>query len=197
MSSRHDHLRTAGSFGRLVLSFGLVAVLVAACSPSQQQRAKSDMNDAFIAAQVHARLAGIDAATVSLVTVDVTHGVVTLTGQVHSQREREQADVAARSVAGVTRVVDRLAVNPKAPTANQIEADVQMQARVKAALAAQTGVNALHVQTDVHQGVVTLQGTYPSAPMHEVIVETVRGVPGVRKVVDHLHAVAPAGATGA
>jgi hyperosmotically inducible periplasmic protein len=197
MNDHRCHPRTSGALFCLLLVSGLVTVLVGACSPSQQQRAKSDMNDAFIAAQVHARLAGIDAATVSLVTVDVTHGVVTLTGQVHSQHERGQADLAVRGVAGVTGVVDRLVVNPKAPTAEQIEADVQMQARVKAALAAQTGVNALHVQTDVHQGVVTLQGTYPSAPMHEVILETVRGVPGVHKVVDHMRAAPPSGATGA
>jgi len=195
MNVRH-HTRTSGTLHHLLLWIGLVVAL-AACSPAQQQRAKSDMNDAFIAAQVHARLAGIDAATVSLVTIDVVHGVVTMTGQVHSQHEREQADAAARAVPGVTRVVNRLTVNPKAPTADQIEADVQMQARVRGALAAQTGMNALHVQTDVHQGVVTLQGTYPSAPMHEVILQTVRGVPGVRKVVDHLHAAPPSSATGA
>jgi osmotically-inducible protein OsmY len=162
-------------------------VALSGCSSSQQERAKSDMNDAFIAAQIHTKLVAIDPATVSLVKVDVAQGVVTLSGQVHSQTERDKVDEAARSVSGVKRVNDRLAVNPKAPTANEIAGDVSLQAKVKAALAAQTGVNALKVAVSVHAGVVALEGTYASAALHEVILETVRGVRGVRRIEDRLH----------
>jgi len=170
-----------------------LALAIVGCSSSQQERAKGDVNDAFIAAQIHTKLAAIDAATVSLVTVDVSGGVVTLTGQVHSGQERDKADAAARSVSGVKRVDDKLVVNPKAPTADEIAGDLEMQAKVKTALAAQTGVNALKVNVGVHAGVATLDGSYPSAPMHEVILQTVRGVPGVRRVVDHLRLVRPSG----
>src|SRR6516225_4677374 len=92
-----------------------LAVALADCSSSQQERAKSDMNDAFIAAQIHTKLVAIDPATVSLVSVDVAQGVVTLSGQVHSKTERVKVEEAARSVSGVKRVNDHLAVNPKAP----------------------------------------------------------------------------------
>jgi osmotically-inducible protein OsmY len=164
----------------------IVALCFVACSSSQQERAKSDLNDAFIAAQIHTKLAGIDAATVSLVTVDVKSGAVTLTGQVHSESEREKVDQAARSVSGVTVVHDRLKVNPKAPTAAEIADDLSLQAKVKTALAAQIGVNALKVQPTVHAGVVQLDGTFSSAALHEVILETVRGVGGVHRIVDRL-----------
>jgi hyperosmotically inducible periplasmic protein len=163
------------------------ALLAASCSASQQERAKSDMNDAFIAAQIHTKMAAMDPATVTLVTVDVSHGAVTLTGQVHSAAERDKIDEAARSVSGVTRLDDRLKVNPKAPTAQEIAADLGLQAKVKAALGAQTGVNALKVEVGVHAAVVTLEGSYTTPAMHTVILETVRGVPGVRRVVDRLH----------
>lgn len=163
-----------------------LAVVAAACSSSQQERAKSDVSDAFIAAQIHTKLVAVDPATVSLVSVDVTAGVVTLGGQVHSASERDKVEDATRSVPGVKRVIDRLAVNPKAPTANEIADDVSLQAKVKAALAAQTGVNALKVTVSVHAGVVGLDGTYASNALHEVIVETVHGVTGVRRIEDRL-----------
>ena len=168
-----------------------LALAISACSSSQQERAKSDVNDAFIAAQIHTKLAAIDPATVSLVTVDVSGGVVTLTGQVHSAQERDRADAAAHSVSGVKRVNDKLVVNSKAPTADEIAGDLELQAKVKTALAAQTGVNALKVNVSVHAGVATLDGSYPSTPMHEVILQTVHSVPGVRSVVDHLRLVRP------
>jgi osmotically-inducible protein OsmY len=172
-----------------------LAVVMADCSSSQQERAKSDVNDAFIAAQIHTKLVAIDPATVSLVTVDVAQGVVTLGGQVHSKQERDKVDEAARSVSGVKRVDDRLAVNPKAPTANEIADDVTLQAKVKAALAAQTGVNALKVTVSVHAGVVALEGTYATPALHEVILETTRGVAGVRRVDDHLRQESPVRST--
>jgi osmotically-inducible protein OsmY len=34
---------------------------------------------------------------------------------------------------------------------------------------------------------VLLEGTVSTKAMHEVILETVRGVPGVHRVIDHLH----------
>ncbi|MBV8263755.1 MAG: BON domain-containing protein [Candidatus Eremiobacteraeota bacterium] len=179
----------------VAITCAVVAAMMAACSSSQQERAKSDVNDAFIAAKIHAKLVAIDPATVSLVTVDVAQGVVALRGQVHSQQEREKVDEAARSVSGVKRVDDRLTVNPKAPTANEIADDVSLQAKVKGALAAQTGVNALKVTVSVHAGVVALDGTYASAALHEVILETTRGVAGVRRVDDHLRPESPVRST--
>ena len=158
-----------------------------ACSPAQQQRAKSDLNDAFIAGQVQAKLATtVDTATLSLVHVDVDHGAVTLTGQVHSRSERSKVDEAARSVSGVTKLTDRLVVNPKAPTGAQIAGDLALQTKVKGAIAAQSGVNALSVQVSAHAGVVTLEGTVPSKPVHDVVLEAARAVHGVRRVDDRL-----------
>ncbi len=172
--------RTAAGLLCLTLLFS------AGCSPSQQQRAASDVDDARLAAEIHAKLAIIDPATVSLVTVDVLRRAVRLTGQVHSAQERSRVDAAARSVSGVMSVDDRLRVNPKAPTANEIADDMALQAKVKAALAEQTGINALRVQVGVHAGVVVLDGTVASNAVHALVLETAREVSGVRRVVDHL-----------
>ena len=165
----------------------LCFVLLAGCTASQQQRAKIDVNDAVIVAQIKAKIAAVDTATLSLVNVDVNHGAVTLTGQVHSAAERIKVDTAARSVSGITRFDDRIVVNPKAPTAEEIASDLALQAKVKTALTAQTGINALKVQVSAHGGVVLLEGTVPSKAVHQVIIETTRDVQGVRRVIDRLH----------
>lgn len=169
----------AASLSLLVLAYG-------GCTASQQQRAKSTANDALIAAQVRTKIATIDPATVSLVSVDVENRRVTLSGQVHSDQERMQVDQAVRGIAGIAGVDDRLKVNPKAPTANEIAADLELQTRVQAAIAAQTGVNALKIQVSAHNGVVTLEGTVVSNTVHTLVRETVRTVPGVARIVDRL-----------
>jgi hyperosmotically inducible protein len=46
------------------------------------------------------------------IDVDTSDGVVTLTGQVRSQTEKEQALKIARETDGVKSVVDRLTVTP-------------------------------------------------------------------------------------
>jgi len=169
-----------------IASLALLVLAYSGCTASQQQRAKSTANDAFIAAQVRTKIATIDPATVSLVNVEVENRRVTLSGQVHSDQERMQVDQAVRSIAGIAGIDDRLKVNPKAPTANEIAADLELQARVQAAIAAQTGVNALKIQVSAHNGVVTLEGTVPSKTVHTLVRETVRGVPGVTRTVDRL-----------
>ena len=167
-------------------SMMLCLVLLAGCTASQQQRAKIDINDAVIVAQIKAKIAAVDTATLSLVNVDVNLGAVTLTGQVHSESERIKVDTAARSVSGITRFDDRIIVNPKAPTAEEIASDLALQAKVKTALTAQTGINAMKVQVSAHGGVVLLEGTVPSKAVHQVIIETTRDVQGVRRVIDRL-----------
>lgn len=175
------------NISRIALVFA-VAATIAACSPGQQERAKETADDAIIAAQVRARLAGVDPATVSLVNVDVNARKVTLTGQVHSEQERAQVDQAVRGISGIAGLEDRLKVNANAPTANEIAADLALQAKVQTAIAAQTGVNALKVNVSAHHGVVTLGGTVAAGPAHALVLQAARGVPGVVRVVDRTHA---------
>jgi hyperosmotically inducible periplasmic protein len=64
--------------------------------------------------------------------------------------------------------------------------DAALDVRVSAAIAAQAGVNTFHVAPVAHNGVVTLTGTAPTREIDQVIVQAVRGVPGVKKVEDHI-----------
>lgn len=159
---------------------------LAACGQNGADEARSAADDALLAAQVQATIAGVDAATVGLVHVSSSSGVVTLTGRIANMGERAAMDKAARSVKGVETLDDRVVVDASAPTAAEIEADLALSAKVHTALVAQTGVNAADIHVDVHRGVVTLTGHVPS-PAHKAVVDqTVHGVKGVTSVVDKL-----------
>lgn len=166
-----------------ILAFALV---FAGCSPSDQKAAQGVANDAFIDAQVRAKAAAVDPATVSLLHVDSKNGDVTLSGKVATVAIKTSIESAAREVSGVRSVVDKIVVDPSAPTGAQIAADLELAARIRTALAAQTGVNAARIHVDVHRGVVVLSGTLPSKAHRDVADETVRPMPGVKKLVDNI-----------
>jgi hyperosmotically inducible periplasmic protein len=162
------------------------AVLTVGCDQGARQSAQSTADDALIAAQVRAKATAVDAASLSLVHVTCDRGAVVLTGTVATPQERDAIEKGARSVDGVRSVDDRLVIDRSAPTAAQIEADLGLAAKVHAALAAQTGVNAARIHVDVHRGVVTLTGTLPTPAHREVADETARGVHGVVKLIDEI-----------
>jgi len=164
----------------------LAGAMLAACSPAQQHQAQTQVDEALLATQVRAKIASIDAATVANVHINVASHIVTLSGDVPTAQERQQILVVVRATEGVGAVVDRLRVNPKAPTASELENDLTLQARIKAALTEQAGVNAFKVKVDVHKGAVQLSGAVPSRTVHALVVETVRAVPGVRSLRDSI-----------
>jgi osmotically-inducible protein OsmY len=58
--------------------------------------------------------------------------------------------------------------------------------RVSAAIAAEAGVNAFQVKSSASDGVVTLTGTAPNQRIDRTILDTVRAVPGVKRIVNHI-----------
>jgi osmotically-inducible protein OsmY len=182
--------RNAGrSLALIALAYGVIAIAVlaaAACSQSDRAGASKAVDDAFVVARIRARAASIDAATVSLVHVTYANGIATLDGRVRTATERTSIERATSGVAGVTAVVDRIHVDPSAPTGAEIESDLALATSIHAALVAQTGVNAASIHVDVHRGVVTLTGTLPSAAHREVADETVRSVHGVKQLIDEI-----------
>lgn len=169
-----------------IIAATLFVSLIAGCSQQDQSHAQSVADDALIAAQVRAKIAVVDPATVSLVHVTSDRGAVTLSGKIKTAKERTDVENAARGVSGVKSLTDDIVLDPAAPTAGEMESDLALSARIRAALAAQTGVNVAAVHVDVHRGVVTLTGELPSAAHREVADQTVRKVPGVVKLIDNI-----------
>lgn len=93
---------------------GVAILSVAACRPNETVEGQA--KDAKIKTQIKAKLASdVDAATLTSVSVNVTNGVVTLAGPVHSADESSRIEAASRSVEGVTQVNNNLQVLANAP----------------------------------------------------------------------------------
>jgi hypothetical protein len=93
-----------------LLAMGIAAALVvSACRPNESVEGQA--RDAKIKTQIKSKLASdLGAVTVTSVEVNVTNGVVTLAGPVHSADERSRAEASARTVEGVVSVTNALQV---------------------------------------------------------------------------------------
>lgn len=165
-----------------VLVAPLLFAALAACSGGQQKNAENAGNDTYLTVAVKAKLAAVDVDSTDGVGVSSANGTVTLTGKAHSEAERQSYVAAARSVDGVRNVDDRLAIDANERGVREQSADVTLAGKVSAAIAGQAGINVFHVKVSARDGVVSLQGTVPSDSIARTIVDTARGVDGVKRV---------------
>ena len=93
---------------------GLCLLLTsAACRPNQTVERQTD--DAGIKTSIKAKLAAdVRFSTLTAVSVDVTNGLVTLAGPVHSEDEKAKIEETVRMVKGVVNVTNNLQVEPPA-----------------------------------------------------------------------------------
>lgn len=90
--------------------------------------------DAGITTAVKSKMAADDTVKAYKVDVDTKNKVVTLSGEVDTQAQREQAVLIARNTEGVSDVIDRLRVNPTAATSGvdvDIDVDDKLEADIK------------------------------------------------------------------
>jgi hyperosmotically inducible periplasmic protein len=90
------------------------ATMLAGAAAAQDRPASTAVKDAWITTQVQAKYFGDATVKGRHIDVDTANGVVTLTGEVTSQTERQRAVARAKEVDGVSRVVDHLSLVPAA-----------------------------------------------------------------------------------
>lgn len=156
-----------------------------------------ELDDALLGLRVRLRLLEhlrSDALGVNLV---VEKGEVTLLGTVDEAANRSLAREVALSVDGVAGVSNRIEVSKaehdeQRPVSRAVEtaerelADAVLLARVKLRLAQELGTNALDIDADARDGVVSLRGTLPDDERREIAVATAEAVSGVTEVHDLL-----------
>ena len=99
--------RGSMSLGILICAVAVVGLF--ACRPNETMEAQS--HDAKIKTQIKSKLASdVGAGTLTSLSVDVTNGVVTLAGPVHSEDEKSRVEAVAKSVEGVVSVNNALQV---------------------------------------------------------------------------------------
>jgi len=158
---------------------------VTIAAPTVPPSAAQYLQDGLLVAKVRAQVVAVDLDAATHLGVHVHDGDVTLTGMVRTADERRRIDRAVRKVSGVHELADDMRVNPNAPALSS--GDLALAARATGALAGQIGVNAASVRVSVSGGIVTLSGHVPSASIDTTARDTVRGLSGVKGVVDKLH----------
>lgn len=110
----------------------------------------------------------------------VGDGWVTLEGEVSTLREKEDAEAAVRSLAGVRAVNNRLTVMP-------VKADpARLRQSIEEALERRAEREAEKIRVSVENGTVTLEGRVRTWPEKKAVLGTVSHAPGVRQLRDRL-----------
>jgi osmotically-inducible protein OsmY len=109
----------------------------------------------------------------------VEGGCIILSGTVEAGWQREAAEHALARLAGVTGIVNRIALRPPPPPANLDE-------RIGRAVARAAGSRAAAVTVATEGGRVTLAGSVPDAAARHAALRAAWAAPGVSEVEDRL-----------
>jgi osmotically-inducible protein OsmY len=113
------------------------------------------------------------------VEVQVAEGLVTLSGGVERQQQKEEAERALCTLIGITGIRNQIVIQPQVSPAED-------KAPIEAALRRSALVDTSHIKVHVAHGVVSLRGTARSRAEHEDALHAAWAAPGVTKIEDHI-----------
>ncbi len=186
-----------GVTGMAVLAVGLLAAGLAHALPPSEEAEGDQVADALLATRVRASLLEHLHKDAIGIEVDALGSKVWLRGSVERRATEELAEEVARAVPGVRRVVNRIAVGPRAdspatPVARGIQdaelevADGLLELMIKARLLEHVGLDAFSVEVEATEGVVSLSGKLPDPIRRRLVLDIARDTRGVHKIVDLL-----------
>ncbi|MBO0861172.1 MAG: BON domain-containing protein [Chloracidobacterium sp.] len=158
----------------------VLGALLAMASANCERRS---VTDAAITAAVKSKLAAPDDNGQSDVNVDTRGGVVTLTGAVETQAEKERAERVAGNAEGVTRVINNIMVDTggeyDGERAGMSASDLEILSKIKTRYVAEGVIGA---KVRVVGGVVTLKGAVDDAQTRTRAEYIARATSGVKEV---------------
>jgi len=123
------------------------------------------------------------------IDVDTNSGVVTLSGQVDNQTQKDRAAAIAAKTKGVTQVINHLTIKPNIPgkrKAGTVLNDAAITAKVKSGLLADKTAPGMKINVDTVKGIVTLSGEVDTAAQKQSSEAVAKKVKGVQGVINHL-----------
>ena len=122
------------------------------------------------------------------VSEDREKGVVTLTGDVLTDSDKQQAESIAKSNAPDLVVADQISVRPPGNESEAKEVDSDLDKAIEKNLDATLVKHRLKkdVKYDVKNGVVTLKGDVPSQAKREQVEKLAASIPNVKQVVNEI-----------
>lgn len=129
------------------------------------------------------------------IDTDVENGVVTLTGTVSTEVEKDIAEQVALGIDGVTKVKNQISVDAKTTAAKIKQAgnkmmdnlsDVKVTAMIESKFAVNEHLSALDIDVDTDNRKVTLQGTVETEQLRELAELVAENTEGVVDVENRL-----------
>jgi len=125
------------------------------------------ITDAGITSAVEKQIFKDPGVTLNFIDVHTSDGIVTLSGTVRNMLARDRAVAVARTVKGVRSVVDKLSVKILGRTDTDIQQDIRTD-----------------VQVD--NGVAVISGTVDSWAERDLVAKVIKGVRGVRGLINNI-----------
>jgi len=135
-------------------------------------------DDADVRGDVLQALA-LDVLVPATVDVRVDDGLVTLTGSVEWQYQRDEAEYMASNIVGTFDVIDEITLLPK-PT------PAEVRDAIRDAFKRNARLDADHLSIKTEDGTVTVKGKVHSWAEHDEAVDAAWSAPGVTRVEDHI-----------
>ncbi len=111
----------------------------------------------------------------------VSHGSVTIAGEVDFAAQREDAEHAVRNLTGVRQLVNEIRVEPV-----DLASAEYVKKAIEDALTRRLARELNHINVEVREGCVTLSGAVPSWAERRAAVGAATSAPGVHSVEDQL-----------
>ena len=158
------------------LSFTLASSLFA-------ESAGEHIDDATIASKTKTALIGDKTVKALKINVEVSKGVLQLSGFVDSDVEKSTALNIANGIAGVNQVLDAIIVSPGSRSAGEVFDDTTIAAKLKTKLTAATGLgDATAITTEVKRKHIILAGFVANESVRSKALEVASNIKGVAKV---------------
>ena len=141
---------------------------------TDQRRADADLRGDVLQALM------LDSLVPKTVDAKVTDGLVTLTGTVNWQYQRDEAEFVASNIVGALDVYDEIEIKHPTPNAADVQESIKKAFKRNAAL----GADYLDVSTN--NGTVTVTGTVRSWAEHDEVLDAAWAAPGVTSVHDDM-----------
>lgn len=177
-----------------ILTLALMPALFIGLGCSSNQRARNSNADTTATNQnsykdnVKKALEQADLKDVN-VSEDADKNTVTLTGTLHSENAKQQAQEVAQAAAGNRIIANEISVQPvgEESQARQINSntDTAIEKNYKAALIAK-GLDKDHIRFNAKNGVLTLKGNVNSANERQEAQQIAANIPNVQQVVNEL-----------
>ncbi len=171
------------------LSLGWLLSTAPAYAENASPTASAEVTDALHATNVKAKLIDKLGTDALRITVSVSGEKATLTGEVAKSPSQRLAEEVALSVDGIKKVDNKVTVKNAEGAVAATEASVKnvsLEMKVKSILLTEIGENALKIEVEAVDGVVSLRGKLDNPDTSKAAVAKTRSIKGVKKVINLL-----------